>query len=268
MKVYDRQLGRLGNAIFRYLASSLFCILYNGERTNFSEECDQIITDDVFVSWFKIILNNEDCYPSLNHSYIFDGYYQHDEIYKKYKKELITWIQTHPNEELKTDGDIPFFKSIDILSNSDSVRFYDTVVHIRLEDFIQNNDVIHPLSLKNVLDQINTTSFCFVCNKISHIIEQQYIDFFKKYYDIIVESNDVLADYTIMKNAKTLVCSLSTLSWCAALFSNNTQTVYFPDYSIYRVHETFKTPSDNTIHYPFIKCTADDLQHFLNDTLC
>ena len=77
-------------------------------------------------------------------------------------------------------------------------------------------------------------------HKISHNIEQQYIDFFKKYYDITVESNDVLDDYTIMKNAKTLVCSMSTLSWCAALFSNNPQTVYFPEYKIYRIHKTFK----------------------------
>ena len=267
MKVYDQPGGRLGNAIFRYLASSLFCILYNGERTNSNEDCDQIITDESFIYWFTIILNNQECYPSFDHCYKFNGYFQHDEIYKKYKKELVTWIQTHPNDILKTDGDIPFFKSIDILSNSESVKMYDTVVHIRLEDFIQNNDVIHPLSLKNILDQLSTTSFCFVCNKISHTIEQQYIHFFKKYYDITVESNDVLADYTIMKNAKTLVCSLSTLSWCAAFFANNPQTVYFPDYTFYRNHETFKTPSDNTIHYPFIKCTADDLQLFLNDNL-
>ena len=49
MKVYDQPGGRLGNAIFRYLASSLFCVLYNGERTNSNEDCDQIITDESFI---------------------------------------------------------------------------------------------------------------------------------------------------------------------------------------------------------------------------
>ena len=129
MKVYDRQLGRLGNVFFRYIASTLFCILYNAERANSVEQCDLIITDDIFFSWYKNLLHQESFQIPLNHSYLFDGYYQHDEIYKKYKKELVTWIQTHPNEVLKTDGDIPFFKSIDILANSDSFKIYDTVVH-------------------------------------------------------------------------------------------------------------------------------------------
>ena len=112
MKVYDNQGGRLGNAIFRYLASSLICILYNGERTNSNEDCDQIITDESFIYWFTIILNNQECYPSFDHCYKFNGYFQHDEIYKKYKKELVTWIQTHPNDILKTDGDIPFLNPL------------------------------------------------------------------------------------------------------------------------------------------------------------
>ena len=53
MKVYDKQTGRLGNAIFRYLASSLFCILYGAERTCSIEECDAVMTDSVFFEWAK-----------------------------------------------------------------------------------------------------------------------------------------------------------------------------------------------------------------------
>ena len=232
MKVYDMQCGRLGNAIFRYLASTLFCILYDAERTNIIEECDSIITDDIFSSWYETLLDNKNCeIPSINNgsNYIFNGYFQHDKIFNKYKKEITTWIQNHPNDLLKTDGTIPFFRAIDILSNS--LKKYDIVVHIRLEDFLQVGFVIHPLSLKTVLDQLNSTSFCFVCNTLSDSIEHRYIDYFKKYYDITVESNAVLEDYSIMKNAKTLVCSLSTLSWCAAFFSNNVQTVFFPYYT-------------------------------------
>ena len=266
MKVFDKQTGRLGNAIFRYLASSLFCVLYDAERTYSLERCDCIVTDDVFFEWAEKIVNNEQCQVPFEHCYLFDGYFQHDEIYKKFKNQLVSWITTHPNDLLRTDGNVPFYRAIDIITNANYVKTYDTVVHIRLEDFVTCNCVIHPLSLKNILDRIDSTSFCFVCNKISNELEQGYLDFFEKYYDITIESNDVLQDYTIMRNAKTLVCSLSTLSWCAALFSNNPQTVYFPDYTIHRVHETFKRPSNDTIQYPFVKCTANELFHFLNET--
>lgn len=266
MKVYDKQTGRLGNAIFRYLASSLFCILYGAERTCSIEECDAVMTDGVFFEWAEKIVNNEQYQVPYEQCYIFDGYFQHDDIYKKFKNELVSWIQNHPNDVLKTDGNVPFYRAIDIITNAPSVKTYDTVVHIRLEDFVICDCVIHPLSLKNILDRLDTTSFCFVCNKISNEIEEQYVDFFKQYYDVTIESNDVLQDYTIMRNAKTLVCSLSTLSWCAALFSNIAQTVYFPDYTIHRIHETFKRPCIDTIHYPFVKCTANELFQFLNET--
>ena len=269
MKVYDKYIGRLGNAIFRYLASSLFCILYDAQRTDCSEECDSIITDEIFFKWFNTILHDKDyTVPSIHRSnYVFDGYFQHDKIYKLYKNELITWIHDHPDDILRTDGSIPFFRANDILSVSS--KYYDIVVHIRLDDFLSLGWVIHPLSLKGVLDRLNSTSFCFVCDTMSKYIEHRYIDYFKKYYDITIESNDVLEDYGIMKNAKTLVCSMSTLSWCASLFSNNDQIVYFPDYNIdiLRIHETFKNPKDNTIHYPFTKIHGDDLNRFLDSCL-
>ena len=56
-----------------------------------------------------------------------------------------------------------------------------------------------------------------------------------------------------MKNAEILVCSLSTLSWCAALLSENLKTCYIPDWnhktpSIGK-HTKFRKPIENTIFY-------------------
>ena len=73
--------------------------------------------------------------------------------------------KNHPNDILKTDGNVPFFRAIDIVTNANSVETYDIVVHIRLEDFVMYDCVIHPLSLKNIFDKLYSTSFCFVCNK-------------------------------------------------------------------------------------------------------
>jgi hypothetical protein len=74
---------------------------------------------------------------------------------------------------------------------------------------------MHPESIKNVLDKINEKSVCLVVNKPTMEIENKYIDYFKKFYNITIESNSGIEDYHIMKNAKILVCSCSTLSWIA-----------------------------------------------------
>jgi hypothetical protein len=206
---------------------------------------------------------------------MFYGFFQHDEIFLKYRKELITWMVTHPTELLYTDGNdgiITYFnynqvsyKCLQLLVNPYPSKLYDVVVHLRLEDFVNNNDVIHPKSIKNILDKLDSKDICLVINKPKTELETKYINYFKKFYNITLESNSVIEDYHIMKNAKILICSCSTLSWIAAFLSDRVQTVYFPDYNNNRTHETFKKPITNTILYSFDKATKEDLELFLND---
>jgi FkbM family methyltransferase len=273
MKIYDCKLGRLGNAIFRYFASTLFRILYGAERTYNQDECNQMISDNDFINWFNLVLNNNIPNIDNNKNFMFYGYYQHDIIYNKYKDEIIKWIYTHPDELLWTDGNdnnINYFnyksisyKNIQLLINPYAPKLYNVVVHLRLEDFIKNSYVIHPESIKQILDKINEKSVCLVVNKPTTELENKYLEYFKKFYDITIESNSVIEDYHIMKNAKILVCSCSTLSWIAAFLSNRITTVYFPDYLNKHDHETFKNPIENTILYKFTQCSQQDLENFL-----
>jgi hypothetical protein len=275
MKVYDCKLGRLGNAIFRYFASSLFCILYDAQRTYNQNECNVMMSDQEFINWSKQVLEMNIPQMNTNSSFMFYGYFQHDKIYWKFKKQIINWILTHPNELLYTDGNdgnITYFnynqtsyKAIDLLRNPYADKEYQVVVHLRLEDFVGNNDVIHPESIKKVLDKINKKNICFVVNKPKTELEEKYIEYFRKYYNITLECNSVIEDYHIMRNAKTLVCSCSTLSWIAPFLSEKVELVYFPNYNNNRIHETFKKPIENTILYEFTKCKADELANFLNN---
>lgn len=275
MKVYDCKLGRLGNAVFRYFASTLFRIIYNTERTYNQDECNKMLTDLDFINWSNLILN--DNIPQIEDNLMFYGFYQHDKIFIKFKKQLINWIYTNPNELLWIDGNddnINYFnyksisyKNIQLLINPYAQKNYNIVVHLRLEDFINNANVIHPISIKNVLDKINEKDLCFVVNKPTTDIENKYIDYFKKYYNIIIESNSVIEDFHIMKNAKILVCSCSTLSWVAAFLSDKVHTVYFPNYSNTNEYETFKKPIENTILYDFKKCSKQELENYFSDNI-
>ena len=72
--------------------------------------------------------------------------------------------------------------------------------------------------------------------------------FTQKYSNIIIESNDVLTDFTIMKNAKILVCSCSTLSWAAALLSTVIEKAFDPNYKqVHGPHQTFKKPIEKVL---------------------
>ena len=51
-----------------------------------------------------------------------------------------------------------------------------------------------------------------------------------------------------MKSAEILICSNSTLSWCAAFFSVNIQKCYLPNYTN-SANCTCKYPIDNTELY-------------------
>tara|TARA_B100000902_G_scaffold391200_1_gene441467 strand:+ start:3787 stop:4635 length:849 start_codon:yes stop_codon:yes gene_type:complete len=263
--------GRLGNAIFRYLGCTIFAIKYNLKYSPIGIRSFGVsITDDIFNQFIKFDKLNK--YPPLYDNitnYKFDGYYQHDDIYKKYKTEITEYINKYKNEHYVItdginagDGKYEKFYLKDIVNTPENFnKYYDFVLHIRLGDRV-NNDLHSGTTLsikgiKNLVKKISIPSnSCIVVNTpkskyekkfLSEVIE--YINYTNK-IEIKVESNDVITDFHIMKNSKTLVCSISTLSWCAAYFSKKIQKCYMPDYPK-RVNEFgyCKKPIDNTELY-------------------
>ena len=259
MYIFNSVAGRLGNAIFRYFASIVFSLIYNGIISNgYGYENSITINDNDFIILSNNILdNNIQNIQNIdrNKNYNFRGYFQHDLIYRKFKNQIIHYIKNNPVVDLVTDHN-EIYKSIDLIECPYTFQQYDIVVHLRLEDFVTSLSLIHPKSLKNVLEKIDFTNKtkCFVVKKPTTQIEEKYIDYFKE-FEMIIESNDPITDFHIMKNAKILVCSCSTLSWCASFLSETIETCYFPNYNNPdRIWETFKKPIDNTILYDFEKC--------------
>ena len=123
-----------------------------------------------------------------------------------------------------------------------------------MEDFLDLGMLLSENRIFKLLDNnIITEDLCIVCKLPTQEKEFEYLEKIKsklselniKYH---IENNDVLTDYYICKEAETLICSNSTLSWCAAFFSSNLKTCYFPDYQE-SVDQTFKNPIENTILY-------------------
>jgi len=271
--VIFRTSGRLGNAIFRYFASSLFCIIYKGSRTYDKDITNVIFSDAMFISWMNDILNNN--IPELpDANYNFYGFYQHDKIFIKYKNELIEWMTNNKDDQIYTDGNDESNRNYDynvqsyfvkeLLEAPENLTFYDIVIHLRLEDFINNNNIIHPKSIIKIIRKINKSEpICIVLNKPKTELESLYLDYIKKEFDnIVLQSGTVIEDFHIMKNAKILVCSCSTLSWIASYMSDKIETVYFPNKTCVE-HESFMIPIENTILYDYIICTKAALEKIL-----
>lgn len=275
MKIINCDSGRLGNSIFRLFANIVFLIVYDINGTIVYDKSSILdknngsivtVNEEFFLDWSNKILNG--IVPPIHDSdiFYFDGYYQHDNIYLLYREQIIDYIKKHPELLLNTDRRNKY-NAIDLLQFKIN-KVHSFVVHLRLEDFLITGGVINPISLSNVIDFIidkhkldKNQPICFVVNAPKHELEIKYIDFFKNKYNLIVESNDPITDFHIMKNADLLVCSYSTLSWCAAFLSDTVKNVYIPDYKN-GTGQTFKNIPNSSL-YPTEFCNRVKLQNIL-----
>ena len=274
MIILNHNKGRLGNSIFRLFANIIFCIVYDINSiiiNNNTQHRPNIKIDDLYFINFSNNILNKNPIQNINKNSIlvFDGYFQHDNIYTLFKQQIITFIINHPEIILTTDRH-ENYKAIDLVHFNISNK-YNIVVHLRLEDFIEISHVINPLSIKKIIDnfisEYPNETICFVLNSPKTDIENKYLNFLtRNLNNYKIESNDVITDFTIMRNAKIMVCSCSTLSWAASFLSSTLEKVYIPNYNNSdRIHETFKTPIQNTILYDFEKCSNEKLIEILYD---
>lgn len=259
--------GRLGNAIFRYMASFIMSKYFNGKYIEYHRRRGIILTEDIFFKIQKNIILKK----SINNNFFenidiieMQDFYQHDEIYLIHKKELIDFINNNPSHYILTDGikagdrNYQKFYMKDIINTPNNFnKKYNLVLHLRLEDFIENNLYIKPERLlklidKLIIEDILKKEIVIVCNKPTTNAELEYINIIKNKLienniKIILEHNDVLIDFYILKEAEILISSNSTLCWCATIFSNNLKICYFPEYNSNT--QTFKRPIKNTYYY-------------------
>lgn len=223
------------------------------------------IDEDDFI---KLYLNDSNNLSNFNIK--MSGYFQQDTIFLDKKKEILDFIDKNKNKKnhyiktatynRKLSDNNKIFMIKDILEDIelDKSMIYDIAIHLRLGDFNGTDDFIEYEYLEKLFNTIDFSNKrnVIVMEKISNVEDlifvNKCVEWFKnRNIPISFESNDVITDFNIMKNAKTLICSMSTLVWCAAYFSKNIETCYMPNYNFDHLNRktSFKTPIKNTILY-------------------
>uniref|UniRef100_A0A6C0K0H5 Uncharacterized protein n=1 Tax=viral metagenome TaxID=1070528 RepID=A0A6C0K0H5_9ZZZZ len=276
-KIFLQTRARMGNAIFRYLAGALFCVLYGFQLTESDADLHKTIDDTYFLQWMHEYQRTGQL-PALDTSknYRFDGYFQHDKVYVKHKEDLLQYIRDHPEDRVRSD-DGRSIHAMELLmdASSSSVPSYEVVLHLRLEDFILEGQTIHPDGIRSFLEKQcdfwSSPQLTIVMKQPTMEIEHKYIEYVTKDWKeggrtVKMESNDLMRDFHIMKNARILICSCSTLSWTAALLSDSLETVYMPYHINHpgRIWETFRKPVEDTrASFPNTECSIYTLGKIL-----
>jgi hypothetical protein len=260
MYFYIEPKGRLGNALFRYCITRLFTIVYGHKELS---ECkvDLLslfnISDELFVQFFSEMSPQNQGLLERTPPLLFHGFYQHDHQITTMKAQLRDYILSHPNEVIKDDRGETFQSSF-ILSPLVSPP-YESLVHLRLEDFISHNLVMDPRCILPIL-QILPKPIYLLVKEPSTPLEKKYISYLQSHVQCEVLSGDVITDYNRMRNAKYLVCSRSTLSWMAAFWNDVHKVIFMPQQKYKCTHETFQYPSQNVLTYVWNTLSKEDCE--------
>jgi hypothetical protein len=257
------------NYEFNYLEPRMYYNFYTDVSKISDKISDSLPSEEILYIYDYNYISELYSTKNTSKSHIkLDGFFQFDYIYLKNKNKIIEQIKKNKDVHriIYYDNNSIALKDIIDPIELPKSKIYDVVIHIRLNDFyglIDYIEVEYYLQLfKNIISEFHDKRIAIVTEQL---IEKNDIDyllkclswFIENNFSIHHESNDLLTDFTIMKNAKTLVCSMSTFSWIAAYLSEGIEKCYMPNYNYYRNGRQFaffKRPIENTVLYP-IKTT-------------
>ena len=265
--------GRFGNVVFLYTLCVIYQLLgYTYINTPSGNEV--YIDDNMFVEIFNEKLFKDKTLPIFNCNIVFTGYFQHDYIIKYFKEQVLKFIRDNPTQKLNC-GIKDLMYNNTMLTNeclpSLELDDNDIVIHVRLEDKLTNENitdyhcVMSPNDYDIILNSIKYNKIYWVMNKPTTEFEHKYINYLLNKWGGIYKEQSLEEDFYLMRKIKTIICSISTLSWVASAFSINDQIVYLPKNHSNHKWLTFSKPHNNTYIYNYTPCTLQRIENILGD---
>lgn len=230
MSLEIKYLGNLGNNLFQYCTSVIFCITNNlfletqisdkfkflkpskfkqPDNLKLLDRYKQILIKDV-----NFDLNNKE-YPYMGYRrYKFRGYYQNTIYLNRYQDIVLDIFKDIRNEYIK------------------NINHNDILVLIRMgEDFFHeysDSEVLHPKYYLDILEK-ETFDNCYIYYYPQEDeYSKLYIKLFDKYKPIIIKQSDnPLENFVIPFRFNKIICSNSTFHWWGCYLSE-AKIIYIP----------------------------------------
>jgi len=168
-----------------------------------------------------------------NHNIYMNCYYQRCEIYQypifrnEIFKKMLEFNEIIPTTNYKIE-------ELMKLNTNDVPNDTEIVLHIRLDDFFDTHEAIHPSYYINSI-----TELYLLDNKIKTVTivvdflrnnEQYYINYINNNllgkFNIKLHQKTLFEDFNYIRYAKYIICSNSSYSWCAVYLSNAVKIIY------------------------------------------
>ena len=262
--------GRLGNCVYPYA----LCVLYQmeyGHRYVTEEQPNEICIDDkTFLTYFWNPSFQNIRLPPISANVVFRGYFQHPILFQAFGVKIRECIELNPHQDIHTGCNESYDCSILIEDALPDVHLDDNtlVIHLRMEDkvadVIEPNSalfVIHPDDYAPVINSIPHAQILWIMNTPKQEIEKNYIAYLQKKYGGVYKAQSLAEDMSIMRKAKKLICSRSSLSWVCSAFAYQDQLVAMPEKYEDWYHETVFSLHRETRYFSYRKASTKDLEN-------
>lgn len=228
--VYFCSHGRFTNNLFQYFAAQIVKKILNYDSVDLDSSNSNTLKNTCYTiddAKFKQILDDkflQEIDTSKN-IYLY-GYFQRSEIFKYYREYVKSLIHENNKDRF---GILYNYRICDLVlpfENSNIPGKNDLVVHIRLDDFLNDLQIFDPGSLKEIISKIQYDKMYIVCDKLKQDWEYKYIANFFNLQPILVQGS-LLDDFNFMRRTNKILVSASTLSWMGA-FLSDAEEVHIP----------------------------------------
>jgi hypothetical protein len=214
--------GRFGNQLYRYMMCKVFTHLFGHTyvaKNDFNHEDALIITEETVGDYLNGTLN------AKNRHIVCRGHFQKSEFFGTYRDALVALICNNKNEDVILMDNRPISIKHMLLLSTHSVSLgpEDVVMSLRLDDFIQlpckTSDILPPQHYLDLLTKLDKKGRLYiVVDTLRHSWEHNYVEFFKKWNPVIIQ-NTLAHDIALMRDARTLLHSNSSLCWIVSFLS-------------------------------------------------
>ena len=212
--------GRFGNQLFRYWATKLLCNLYGHEfcGNNVSVLCNPIIVNDT--NYIEIICKHSLGNTHAQRDLIVTSYCQDFEIFGNIYRTFVKELMSSSNTYELYDGICINQLYVETDQSMFVLRPKDIVIHVRLDDFIQEAWSLKFSYYKEALgERSQWDRIIIVTDCLRTDAERSYIDKLIKSLggEVIIHQGTMLEDWRLLRRAKNIIASNSTFAWTALI---------------------------------------------------